>query len=735
MAVSGDWITPRLNDLKYFEKPPLQYWVTAAAYRAFGVHEWTARLWPALAGFLAVIAIGYRRTRARRRRARRLRRAGARGNAVACGDRADRRRSTPGSRSSWRSRFAAFVIAQRPKRPRAERRAWMWVAWAAMAGATLSKGLIGIVLPAGALVAYTLVTRDVARLAAAAPRLGPGALSRADRAVVRRGRARATTSSSQFFFIHEHFERFLTTEHRRTGPVVVLRPARVVGILPWLSCSLYGARRAWRDGGPNALGFSWQRFALVWAAFVFVFFSASGSKLPSYILPMFAPLALVTGWLAARGSSADAARLALPGAMVAAVTRRSCCSSAYDRFAARFAERRATGRTCSWPTAVAQGRAARRDGRRGRVRSSPFVGLATARRRGSGASLALSAVGARRAAARRRRLRRVQRDALDSAILRAAQASRRRSPPTPRSTRSRCTIRPCRSTSGARRRSSTIRDELALGIDAEPDKAIPTIATWIAEWQRSPQGYAMMPPDALRARSRPTASRCACSRAIRAACSSRGSERHDSMSLRRAFAFLMTGVLLNAGAQLLLKAGTNVLGVITLTRENWPDTLVQMATQGYFVLGVACYVRQLFVWILGLSRVPVSVAYPLLSVGYIINAIAAHYLFGEAVTRRAGSASASSSSASGWSRGAKRPLADERCSLSQVRRPRARRGDDRRRRRRAALRPDHERPVGAAVRGGAVGVLRRPAGARADLGDRRDRGRAAALRHRSRATR
>ena len=79
MAVSGDWVTPRLNDLKYFEKPPLQYWVTAAAYRAFGVHEWTARLWPALAGFLAVIAIGWRGTRARRRGARRLRRAGARG--------------------------------------------------------------------------------------------------------------------------------------------------------------------------------------------------------------------------------------------------------------------------------------------------------------------------------------------------------------------------------------------------------------------------------------------------------------------------------------------------------------------------------------------------------------------------------------------------------------------------------------------------------------------------------
>jgi len=99
-----------------------------------------------------------------------------------------------------------------------------------------------------------------------------------------------------------------------------------------------------------------------------------------------------------------------------------------------------------------------------------------------------------------------------------------------------------------------------------------------------------------------------------------------------AFAFLMTGVLLNAAAQLLLKAGTNVLGVITLSRDGWADTLMRMATQGYFMLGAACYVVSLFVWILGLSRVPVSIAYPLLSVGYIVNAIAAQYLFGEAVT-------------------------------------------------------------------------------------------------------
>lgn len=99
-----------------------------------------------------------------------------------------------------------------------------------------------------------------------------------------------------------------------------------------------------------------------------------------------------------------------------------------------------------------------------------------------------------------------------------------------------------------------------------------------------------------------------------------------------AFVFLLTGVLLNAAAQLLLKAGTNATGVITLTRDNWTETLSQMATESHFIAGAIFYAMSLVVWILGLSRVPVSVAYPMLSLGYVVNAIAAHYLFGEAVT-------------------------------------------------------------------------------------------------------
>ena len=95
---------------------------------------------------------------------------------------------------------------------------------------------------------------------------------------------------------------------------------------------------------------------------------------------------------------------------------------------------------------------------------------------------------------------------------------------------------------------------------------------------------------------------------------------------------LMTGVLLNAGAQLLLKAGTNAVGMFDFSRDNILPVGWRLATEPHIVGGIGCYVVSVVVWILALSRVEVSIAYPMLSIGYIVNALAAWYLFGEAVT-------------------------------------------------------------------------------------------------------
>lgn len=97
------------------------------------------------------------------------------------------------------------------------------------------------------------------------------------------------------------------------------------------------------------------------------------------------------------------------------------------------------------------------------------------------------------------------------------------------------------------------------------------------------------------------------------------------------FALVLTGVLLNAAAQLLLKAGTNTIGHFDFSLGNaWPIGL-RVAQSPHIIGGLACYVVSVVVWILALSRVQVSVAYPMLSLGYVVNAVAAYYLFGEDV--------------------------------------------------------------------------------------------------------
>jgi multidrug transporter EmrE-like cation transporter len=97
------------------------------------------------------------------------------------------------------------------------------------------------------------------------------------------------------------------------------------------------------------------------------------------------------------------------------------------------------------------------------------------------------------------------------------------------------------------------------------------------------------------------------------------------------FALVLAGVLLNAAAQLLLKAGTNAVGHFEFSSANIVPVGLRLALEPHILGGVACYVVSLVVWIMALSRVEVSIAYPMLSIGYVINAVAAWYLFGESV--------------------------------------------------------------------------------------------------------
>jgi multidrug transporter EmrE-like cation transporter len=98
------------------------------------------------------------------------------------------------------------------------------------------------------------------------------------------------------------------------------------------------------------------------------------------------------------------------------------------------------------------------------------------------------------------------------------------------------------------------------------------------------------------------------------------------------FMLVLAGVLLNAAAQLLLKAGTNAIGAFAFTAGNLVPVGIKVASNPFIVCGLGCYAVSVVVWIMALSRVEVSLAYPMLSIGYVVNAVAAWYLFGEALT-------------------------------------------------------------------------------------------------------
>lgn len=102
--------------------------------------------------------------------------------------------------------------------------------------------------------------------------------------------------------------------------------------------------------------------------------------------------------------------------------------------------------------------------------------------------------------------------------------------------------------------------------------------------------------------------------------------------MARSLPLIFTGVLLNAIAQLALKQGMRQIGHFEFTPGVLWDMSWRIGTNPYVVFGLACYVVSVAVWLLALSRVDVGFAYPMLSVGYIVTAIAAYYVFGEALT-------------------------------------------------------------------------------------------------------
>ena len=284
-----DWVTPHLNYVKYFEKPPLIYWLTAINFELFGLSEFVVRLWPALFGLLGIgVAYVLGRTMY-----------GAWVGAVAGGLLA----TTPlyfglsqivildmPLSVLMAVALGAFWFAYAEAR---WRRPCVLLLYAATGLGVLTKGPVAVLLTGAIIVAFLFVRGDFAALRWAVSPLGAVVLL----IIVLPWFVLVSQRNSEFidfFLIKQHVDRFLRPDEHQE-PLWFFVPIVFGGMLPWTAFVLMAPRLIFqvlgrivtRRASPATL------YCVLWAGTVFTFFSLSGSKLATYILPMFCPMAIL----------------------------------------------------------------------------------------------------------------------------------------------------------------------------------------------------------------------------------------------------------------------------------------------------------------------------------------------------------------------------------------------------------------------------------------------------------
>ncbi|MCX6354543.1 MAG: glycosyltransferase family 39 protein [Candidatus Aureabacteria bacterium] len=289
MIESGDYVTPRLNYVKYFEKPPLHYWMVSLSLRVLGMDEFGARAVSSLAGLLCIVVV-YALGRYMFDRRAGLLSAMVLGGSV--GYLVQARLNIIDIPLTLFMTAALGSLYAGISRDNEWRRQYIYLFYLFTALATLTKGPIGILLPFGIGIAYIALRGDW-KIVKEMRFFSGIALFLAVSAPWFILVSARNPEFARFYFIHEHFVRYLTKEHGRYEAPWFFLPVLIGCLFPW-SLFLPSAVRDYfkekRAGGPAP-----RLFLLIWGLLIFVFFSLSSSKLVPYILPMFPAAALLIG--------------------------------------------------------------------------------------------------------------------------------------------------------------------------------------------------------------------------------------------------------------------------------------------------------------------------------------------------------------------------------------------------------------------------------------------------------
>lgn len=289
MLQRGDWLTPVLDGLPFFHKPPLFYWLTAASLHVFGPQEWAARLAPWVGASLGLVSVYLltRRWAPRPLAAQVALVLLAQPLFYVGGQFANLDMLVAGCITATVALLADAALSLEAGRPA---RATLWAAYAMAGLGVLAKGLIGVVLPGLVIALWLLLTRR-GRLVWRLLSLPGVALLLAVAAPWFVLMQQRYPGFWDYFFVYQHFKRFATSGFNNVQPFWFYPVLLLLCFLPWWA-GLWRARRAGAEaGGPTPL----RALMWIWVVAIVGFFSLPSSKLVGYVLPAVPPLA----WLAA----------------------------------------------------------------------------------------------------------------------------------------------------------------------------------------------------------------------------------------------------------------------------------------------------------------------------------------------------------------------------------------------------------------------------------------------------